>query len=71
MKIEGTPGQELASAYLWLARSEPVELRDALNDMLASEANPDWHAHIPAGDYATELTLSWEIDASRPSAPNG
>jgi hypothetical protein len=71
MKIEGTPGQELASAYLWLARSEAVELRDALNDMLASEANPNWHAHIPAADYAAEVTLSWEIDRKQASAPDG
>jgi hypothetical protein len=71
MKIEGTPGQLLASAYLWLARSEAVELRDALNDMLESGTDPNWHAHVSAADYAAEVTLSWEIDSSRPSASNG
>jgi hypothetical protein len=71
MRIEGTPGQRLASAYLWLARSEAIELRDALNDMLELSPDPNWHAHVPAADYAVEVTLSWEIDTSGPSAPRG
>jgi hypothetical protein len=71
MKIEGTPGEQLAAAYLWLARSEAVELRDALNDMLETGADPSWHAHVPAADYAAEITLSWEIEVNAPLVPNG
>ena len=65
------PGERLARAYLWLSRSEAVELRDALIGMLETGTDPSWHAHIPAADYAAEITLSWEIEASGPSAPNG
>jgi hypothetical protein len=70
MKIEGPPGEQLATAYLWLARSEAVELRDALDDMLETDADPSWHAHVPAADYAAEITLRWEIEESTPLAPN-
>jgi hypothetical protein len=34
MRIEGTPGEALQTAYLWLTRSEAAELRDALTDLL-------------------------------------
>jgi hypothetical protein len=71
MKIEGTPGQQLPGAYLWLARSEAVEFRDALNDMLEKGVDPNWHAHIPAANYTSEVTLSWEIEAGTASAPEG
>jgi hypothetical protein len=55
MKIEGTPGEQLPATYLWLSRSEAVELRDALNDMLEEGVDPSWHAHIPAADVTPRL----------------
>ncbi|HSV38313.1 MAG TPA: hypothetical protein VLI04_06085 [Nocardioidaceae bacterium] len=57
MRIEGSPGDALTSAFLWLSRSEAAELRDALNDVLATEQT-DWHAHISSADYKIELTVA-------------
>ncbi len=71
MRIEGMPGQQLPTAYLWLSRSEAAELRDALNDMLEKGEDPSWHTHIPAADFASEVTLSWEVEAATPSALDG
>jgi hypothetical protein len=71
MRIEGAPGQQLPTAYVWLSRSEAAELRDALNDMLEMGEDRSWHAHIPAADFAAEVTLSWEVEPATPSAPDG
>jgi hypothetical protein len=63
MRIEGTPGQTLPSAYLWLTRAEAVELRDALDQMLA-DGDSTWHAHIASADYQTEVTVTLDLQAS-------
>ncbi len=60
MRIEGEPGQRLPAVYLWLTRHEAVELRDALNQML-TEGGPDWHAHVSAKDYQTEITIALDL----------
>ena len=57
MRIEGTPGERLATAYVWLTRAEAAELRDGLNQMLI-EGNANWHAHVSSGDYQTEITIA-------------
>lgn len=57
MRIEGEPGQPLRGVYLWLTKSEAQELKDALNDLLAN-GGPEWHAHIPSGDFSLEVTLA-------------
>jgi len=59
MRIEGSPGVALSSAFLWLTAAEAAELRDALTDMLATDQT-DWHAHVSSADYQTELTVARE-----------
>ena len=59
MRIEGEPGEPLHGVYLWLTRSEAQELRDALNDLLAN-GGPEWHAHVPSGDFALEVTIAMD-----------
>ena len=70
MRIEGTPGQQLPTAYVWLARSEAAELRDALNDMLERAEDPSRHTHISAADFAAAITLAWEIESDTTSTPD-
>lgn len=50
-------GTTLRSASLWLTAAEASELRDALNDMLATDQT-DWHAHMSPADSRTELTIA-------------
>ncbi len=57
MRIESPPGNTLPSAFLWLTAAEAAELRDALTDMLATD-QVDWHAHVSAADYQTEVTIA-------------
>lgn len=40
---------------LYLTRSEAVELRDSLTDLLAQVSAS--HSHIPSSDYQKELTI--------------
>jgi hypothetical protein len=57
MRIESPPQNVLPSAFLWLTAAEASELRDALNDLLATD-QADWHAHVSSADYQTELTIA-------------
>lgn len=59
MRIEGSPGSRLTSAFLWLTPAEAAELRDALNELLVADQT-DWHAHVSSADYQTELTIARE-----------
>lgn len=60
MRIEGTPGEPLSAAYLWLTRAEATEVRDAMNDLL-TEGDADWHAHISSTNYQVELTVALDV----------
>ena len=57
MRIEGAPGEQLTTAYLWLTVSEAVELRDALDQMLRDQ-DFEAHHHVSSADFATEVTVS-------------
>jgi hypothetical protein len=57
MRIERPPPNTLPSAFLWLTAGEASELRDALNDLLATD-QVDWHAHVSSADYETELNIA-------------
>ena len=58
MRSEAGEGQQQTSAYLWLTLAEAAELRDALDD-LVRDPRSDWHAHVSAADYQTEVTIAW------------
>lgn len=57
MRIEGSPGEQLTTAYLWLTVSEAAELRDALDQMLRDQ-DFEAHHHVSSADFATEVTVS-------------
>jgi hypothetical protein len=57
MRIEGTPGEPLSTAYLWLNRDEAAEVRDAMDELL-TEGDADWQAHISSADYKVEITVA-------------
>ncbi|MFL6239077.1 MAG: hypothetical protein ACJ735_06255 [Actinomycetes bacterium] len=62
MKIEGTPGQPLPRAYLWLTKAEATELRDTLSQMIDAGPDPDRHQHVTSDAYQTEVTIAWHIE---------
>ena len=57
VRIEGEPGEPLATVYLWLRPDEARELRDALDDLLSRE-DPNWHAHVASADFDREITIA-------------
>jgi hypothetical protein len=57
MRIEGSPGEPLTTAYLWLTVSEAAELRDTLDQMLRDQ-DFDGHHHVASADFGTEVTVS-------------
>ena len=57
MRIEGSPGEPLATAYLWLTVAEAAELRDTLDQMLR-EQDFEGHHHVSSADFGTEVTVS-------------
>ena len=57
MRIEGSPGEPLTTAYLWLTVAEAAELRDTLGQMLR-EQDFDGHHHVSSADYGAEVTVS-------------
>jgi hypothetical protein len=59
MRIEADQGRKHATAHLWLTLAEAAELRDALEDLLR-EPRSDWHAHVSAADFQTEVTIAWD-----------
>lgn len=63
MRIERTDGGLLDSVVIALTRSEAVELRDAVTDLLAHFDDPDFHVHVSSADFQTEFTLAARPDA--------
>lgn len=59
MRIEADQGEQRTKAYLWLTLTEASELRDALEDLLR-EPRPEWHAHVSAADFQTEVSIAWD-----------
>jgi hypothetical protein len=60
VRIESEPGEALRTVYLWVTDSEAIELRDALNDLLA-EPGDGWHAHVSSADFQTEISVARDI----------
>jgi hypothetical protein len=56
MRIEGQPGESMATAYLWLTPEEAKELIDTLEQLLL-DGDYDAHHHISSADFQTEVTV--------------
>ena len=71
MRIERGDGEAISSVDLFLSRDEAAELRDALNQLLASFGEPHWHAHVADWDYTTEITVVADHEADEAHPPRG
>jgi hypothetical protein len=65
MRIESEAGTPVAQVYLWLTIAEAGQLRDALNNMLRTDPDAGWHAHVSSEDYGTEVALAWDVPTTR------
>jgi hypothetical protein len=57
MRIEGSPGEPLSTAYLWLTRGEAEELIGTLEQLLRDD-DFEAHHHVSSADYQTEVTVA-------------
>jgi hypothetical protein len=62
VRISREDGSTLSVVYLALDEAEAQELMDALAELRA--AAPGWHAHVPAADGQTEITVYRDDDAT-------
>jgi hypothetical protein len=56
MRIEGQPGESMATAYLWLTPEEAKKLMGTLGQLLR-DADYGAHHHVSSADFQTELTV--------------
>ena len=57
MRIESDPGVEIRNVWLFLTRTEALELLSSLEEWEKEDPpDPDWHTHVT--DYHRELTLA-------------
>jgi hypothetical protein len=56
MRLEGQPGEPLATAYLWLTPGEAQKLMDTLGQLIR-DSDYDAHHHFSSADFQTEVTV--------------